>query len=267
MHRFMSARFAAAVGRLAGTPPRADEVARMQPMRARARLLLDAQRLHWEREYAVPDRFGREPSAAARAAVAVFERTGVRRVLELGCGNGRDAAFFAARGFEVHALDYAANAVDELMRRARAEGLVPRMQARTHDVRTALPLADASVDAVYAHMLFNMALLDDEIAALLDESHRVLREGGVLVFTVRSTTDPDADCGTALSAFLRDVEGDIIRFFSDACLDAFGARYESVARERFEEGSLPKRLVLETLRKRARVGASKLDARLTLNEC
>jgi len=231
-------------------------------MESEARTLLDAQRRHWEREYAQPDRFGRAPSFAAEAAAQAFAESGVRRILELGCGHGRDALFFAACGFEVDALDYAPTAVDELARRANTEGIGSRVRARTHDVRNVLPLADASVDAVFAHMLLNMALVDDEIAALLEDIHRVLRDGGTLVFSVRSTADPDAGAGTQLTDRLRHIDGDIVGFFSDACLDRFCARYEAVSRVRFEEGRLPKRLVLVTLRKRAVADASVPDASL-----
>jgi hypothetical protein len=39
-----------------------------------------------------------------------------------------------------------------------------------HDVRATLPLADGSVDAIYAHMLLSMALATQEIAALVAEA-------------------------------------------------------------------------------------------------
>lgn len=55
---------------------------------------------------------------------------------------------------------------------------------------------------------------------------------------------------TSLSHYLRDVEGDIIRFFSSECLERLCARFDIVERTRFEEGPLPKRLLV-TLPKRS----------------
>lgn len=228
---------------------------------------MDAQRQHWEREYAAAERFGREPSAAASRAALVFGRAGVRRLLDLGCGHGRDALSFAAGGIAVEALDYATSAIDELIRAARAADVHGHVRARVHDVRVGLPFGDASFDAAYAHMLLNMAFLDCEIAAIFAETHRALRDRGIFVFSVRTTDDPDYVAGRPLGRYLRDVEGDVIRFFSSACLDRFCAGFEIVALERFEEGALPKRLALVTLRKPGLVNASGPDASLRLNGC
>lgn len=60
----------------------------------------------WAREYArTPDRYiwGKAPSALAKEVVGLIPEGG--RVLDLGCGEGRDSVYFASRGFEVTALD------------------------------------------------------------------------------------------------------------------------------------------------------------------
>jgi len=175
----------------------------------------------------------------------------VRVVLDLGCGNGRDALAFAAAGMRVVALDYAARAVAALIERATASGFAERIDARTHDVRDALPLPDASVDGVFAHMLHCMALRDAELDALLRETYRVLRPGGISVFSVRNDRDPDSTLGVALQQGLRDVDGDVIRFFSRGDVAWAVRAFTQPTIDEFEEGSLPKRLYLVTARKPA----------------
>nr|WP_308363590.1 MULTISPECIES: methyltransferase domain-containing protein [unclassified Streptomyces] len=64
-------------------------------------------------------------------------------------------------------------------------------------MREPLPLADASVDAVFAHMLLCMALSTKEIHAPTGEVRRVLRPGGVFVYTVRHTGDAHYGTGRA----------------------------------------------------------------------
>ena len=59
-----------------------------------------------------------------------------------------------------------------------------------HDVRQPLPLPDEAADAVYSHMLFNMALTTAELEFLAREVRRVLRPGGWHIYTVRHTGDP-----------------------------------------------------------------------------
>ena len=197
-----------------------------------------------------PDKFGWAPSHAAIRSASIFSRADVARALELGCGAGRDALHLAGLGFEIDAIDYASAAVEGCRKRARDLGLGDRIDARVHDVRDRLPFEDDRFDGVFAHMLHNMALGDDDLVAIFAETQRVLRPGGLLVFSVRNTTDPDADTGIALTPFLRDVDGDVIRFFSRECIAQFARDFDVLGIVDFEEGALPKRLSLVTARKR-----------------
>ncbi len=64
-----------------------------------------------------------------------------------------------------------------------------------HDVRE--PLPNASVDGVFAHMRLCMALSTREIHAEVGEVRRVLRPGGVFVYTVCYAGDAHHDTGIA----------------------------------------------------------------------
>src|SRR5688500_2214238 len=71
-----------------------------------------------------------------------------RRILDAGCGAGRNLPYFLSRGFAVHAIDEDAGAVAAARRLAAA--LAPALPA--DDIRQgtleALPWPDASMDAV-----------------------------------------------------------------------------------------------------------------------
>ena len=58
--------------------------------------------------------FGDGPSNFGLDCYKEFKRNGVKRILELGCGQGRDAIFFASNGIEVVAIDLSQIAVDGL---------------------------------------------------------------------------------------------------------------------------------------------------------
>jgi tellurite methyltransferase len=78
----------------------------------------------WALEYARrPDEYvlGTSPSGFARALGALVSRQG--RVLELGCGEGRDAVFFASRGADVTAVEISAAGLRKAARLARARGV------------------------------------------------------------------------------------------------------------------------------------------------
>lgn len=122
----------------------------------------------------------RSPLPPAVYAAKVFRDAGAQDVVELGAGQGRDARFFAREGFAVHALDFGATGLQQLSAAARTLGIGERVKTTVHDIRTPLPLPDASADAVFAHMLLCMALSTEQIHAVLGEVRRVLRPGGVL---------------------------------------------------------------------------------------
>lgn len=67
---------------------------------------------------------------AARALAAALPDVGGLRVVELGCGLGVPSLVAAARGAEVTATDWAADAIDLLRRNAVRNGLVVQAQVR-----------------------------------------------------------------------------------------------------------------------------------------
>ncbi|MET8182577.1 class I SAM-dependent methyltransferase [Streptomyces sp. NPDC005336] len=206
--------------------------------------LAEAQRVHWQDTYrAHPRMYGDRPSAPAVHASGVFHAAGAKDVLELGAGHGRDALFFAREGFTVRAIDFSPTGLEQLREAARAQELTGRVTTGVHDVREPLPLADASVDAVFAHMLLCMALSTREIQALVAEIRRVLRPGGIFVYTVRHTSDAHYGTGAAHGDDIYEHGGFAVHFFPRHLVGDLAAGWDpSYEVHAFEEGELPRRL-------------------------
>jgi SAM-dependent methyltransferase len=212
-------------------------------MRDAERDLADIQREHWQQTYrAHPQMYGEQPSQAAIEAGAVFRHAGARDVLELGAGHGRDALYLASLGFHVRATDFSSAGLDQLRDRARAAGL--SVDTAVADAREPLPFADASVDAVFAHMLLCMALSTKEILALGAEIRRVLRPGGMLAYTVRHTGDAHYGAGIARGDDIFEHGGFAVHFFSRELVDTLAGGWTLQRVDAFEEGELPRRLWL-----------------------
>lgn len=204
---------------------------------------LIGQRHHWETTYSQhPWMYGMQPSEPARYAAERFRAAGARTVAELGAGHGRDALYFAEQGFIVTALDFSTTGLNQAYAHAADLGLADRLRVVAHDVRESLPLADASVDAVYAHMLLCMALSTEEIRAVVDEVARVLATGGVFVYTVRHVDDAHYRAGTDHGDGIYEHGGFAVHFFGRDLVDelAEGWRLDEV--HAFTEGDLPRRL-------------------------
>ena len=221
-------------------------------MTDRSRQRADAQRAHWSQVYAQhPGMYGQQPSEPARHAADRFAGAGVRQVLELGAGHGRDALSFARRGFDVTATDFSPTALSQLNDAAAAQGVAERVHALEHDVRDRLPLPDASVDGAFAHMLLCMALSTEQIHALAGEVRRVLRPGGVFVYTVRHTGDAHYGAGISHGDDIYEHGGFAVHFFDRALVDELADGWTLDELLAFEEGELPRRLwrVTQTARR------------------
>lgn len=203
----------------------------------------DRQRGHWDTTYAAhPGMYGGQPSAAAVYAAEIFRSASVHDVVELGAGHGRDTLFFARQGFAVHALDFSATGLHELRDAALAMGIAKRVATTVHDVREPLPLPDASTDAVFAHMLVCMALSTGQIHTLVDEVRRVLRPGGIFVYTVRHTGDAQYGSGIPHGDDIYEHGGFAVHFFTRELVDALANGWTLTEVHAFEEGDLPRRL-------------------------
>ncbi|MFF9867213.1 class I SAM-dependent methyltransferase [Streptomyces sp. NPDC013953] len=214
------------------------------------RELAESQRRHWQSTYAAhPGMYGERPSAPAVHAAGAFRAAGARDVLELGAGHGRDALYFAREGFTVRATDFSTTGLEQLQEAARVQGVDRRVTTAVQDVRDPLPMPDDSTDAVFAHMLLCMALSTKEIHALVGEIHRVLRPGGVFVYTVRHTGDAHYGSGTAHGDDIHEHGGFAVHFFPRDLVDALADGWTLNEVHAFEEGELPRRLwrVTQTL--------------------
>jgi SAM-dependent methyltransferase len=198
----------------------------------------------------MPEMFGAEASTPARSAAELFKREGRTTILELGCGQGRDTIWFARHGFKVSALDYSTQGLEAIDAKARELKLSGLIVTKMHDVRAPLPFAGGTFDACYSHMLLCMALTSAEIQFLSDEIRRVLKPGGLNVYTVRNTTDPHYRTGIHRGEEMWEIGGGfIVHFFSREKVEDLAKGYEIVAVEEFEEGEVLKKLFAVTLRK------------------
>jgi SAM-dependent methyltransferase len=181
------------------------------------------QRRHWNairrRELNRAD--STEPSRFARGCASMIPEAS--SVLEIGCGWGQDAAFFARQGHSVVATDFSEVAIEEV--RARY-GDVPRLNFVVMDTARGFPFADGAFDVVYAHL--SLHYFSDEVTRrVFREIHRVLRRDGLLLFLCKSVRDPLYGQGQEIEPDMFEREGHVRHFFSEAyARSCLGADFE-----------------------------------------
>ncbi len=212
---------------------------------------LNEQSQHWENSFSSkPEMFGLEPSIASINAIRLFKEKKIKNVLELGAGLGRDTIFFAKNLIHVKAVDYSLSAIKIINKKIEKNNLFKFVSTRVFDIRKKLPFKDNSIEACFSHMLYCMALTMHEVEKLNNEIYRVLKPGGINIYTVRNFEDGDYKKGIYIGEDLYQNDGFIIHFFSDEKIKNLSRGFNILRIEKFEEGTFPRKLFMVTLEKK-----------------
>jgi tellurite methyltransferase len=101
------------------------------------------------------------------------------RILDAGCGDGRNLVYFLREGYEVYAADVDAEAVESV--RSLARLFAPTLPASNFRVEAVehMSFDDACADVVISNAVLHFARDDAHFESMLRGSWRVLKPGGL----------------------------------------------------------------------------------------
>lgn len=101
------------------------------------------------------------------------------RILDAGCGAGRNLRYFLREGYEVSAVDLDPGAVEKV--RLLASTLAPSMPDSNFRVESVerMSFPDACADLVICNTVLHFARDEEHFEAMLDGAWRVLKPGGL----------------------------------------------------------------------------------------
>lgn len=149
----------------------------------------------WDEALAAMPRRWTEPMPDVIPFVLRLQREQRQRVYDLGCGVGRHTVYLAQLGFDVVASDISDSGVrktKEWLAREKLQVDVSRLDM--HD----MPFDDGTFDAVVAVNVVYHATRDD-VEDVLAQISRVLKPGGFLFITFKSTASSDFGQGIELA--------------------------------------------------------------------
>jgi tellurite methyltransferase len=109
------------------------------------------------------------------------------RVLDAGCGSGRNLVYLLRSGYEVFGADSDVDAIEAV--RVLAATLAPQLPGANFRVEAVeeMSFPDAFADAVLSSAVLHFARDDRHFAAMVTDMWRVLRPGGLLFCRLAST--------------------------------------------------------------------------------
>ena len=200
--------------------------------------------------------FGYEPSEGAKYTLDYFLKknetfsTQIKvNLLELGAGLGRDTKYFVTKSSSINitALDYSTEAIKNINKKKLDR---KRVNTKVWDVRNGLPFKENSFDGCFSHMLYCMALTTKEIIDLNKEVKRILKPGGINIFTVRHIGDEDYKNGKHIGEDMYQNDGFIVHFFSKEKIKEISKGFKIESIDEFHEGKFPRKLFIATLKKK-----------------
>ena len=211
---------------------------------------LDQQSQHWENEFSSkPEMFGLTPSLSAEKALKIFQDRKISKIIELGAGLGRDSVLFAKNSIQTLAMDYSKSGIEIINQKTKKNNLSEFLSTKIFDIRKKLPFKDNSVDACFSHMLYCMALSNNELLSLNNEICRILKPKGINIYTARNTNDADYKQGIHRGEDLYENQGFIVHFFSKDKIENLTSGFKNIRIDEFEEGSFPRKLYFVVNRK------------------
>jgi len=109
------------------------------------------------------------------------------RILDAGCGSGRNIVYFLRQGYEVYAVDADAHSVDSVRSLARIVApALPDSNLRVEVVER-MSFGDSFADVVINNTVLHFARDEQHWHAMVNEMWRVLAPGGILFARLATT--------------------------------------------------------------------------------
>ena len=150
--------------------------------------------------------------------------------------------FFAQNSIHVEALDYSKASIENITNKSKKLNLTDFIKTKVFDVRKKLPFEDNSIEGCFSHMLYCMALTTNDLEKLNNEIQRILKPGGINIYTVRHTNDGDFKKGVHVGEDLYENDGFIVHYFSEEKVNSLLKGFKNISIEKFEEGTFPRKL-------------------------
>ncbi len=151
---------------------------------------MDSYRTQYEKFYEAEDYYwGKEPADFLERLIALKPPRRGMKILDIGCGEGKDAVYMAKKGYTVTAFDLTEAGIEKTKKYAAETGV--KINAYVDDINTFE--TDERFDIIYSSGTLQY-LFDDKIASFFEKIQKMTNPHGLNYFNVfvRKTFITDA---------------------------------------------------------------------------
>lgn len=169
-----------------------------------------------------------EPIEFLPRHAAVFKQSGVKHILDVGCGDGRNAMFLLQNGFQVTGIDLSIVALTNALAWTKSLNVTGGTFVKIDIESFPWPFPEGSFDAVVCLDVFGQIL---ELERLVSNFHRVVKEDGYILVNLYTPRDDAFGMGVRLGdkSFL--YKNTLWRFFNEEDIRSIFNRFEIVSLE------------------------------------
>nr|MCB7501078.1 class I SAM-dependent methyltransferase [Enterobacter roggenkampii] len=126
------------------------------------------------------------------AALVASELDATKGILEIGCGNGRDAIFFSSRGHPVKAIDASEIAIEKNRSATKGNPLIKFIHLDARDVRQLISEYKDKINIIYSRFFLH-SITDDIQEEIISSISSESTVGTRIFFEYRTTKDEKAE--------------------------------------------------------------------------
>jgi len=145
----------------------------------------------WNDLFAEESHIFHEPDIFVIHFARILSALQFNRILDWGCGAGRNLAYLAGKGFEMTGMDPSQRGIEAARELLESEGLRGELKVVEPGP---IPAEDESYDAVLSMYAIEHGVRD-EVKKSVEELHRVLKRDGLSLITLSSGEDSMKESG------------------------------------------------------------------------
>ena len=123
--------------------------------------------------------WGTEPADFLDELISLCPHSKDKKVLDIGCGEGKDAVYMAQKGYDVTAFDLTENGIKKTIRFAEEKGV--KVNAYVDDINTFE--TDEQFDIIYSSGTIQY-LFEENKKGFFDKLNRITKKGGFVYLNV-----------------------------------------------------------------------------------